>query len=525
MWYKLLAFAAALAAASPAAAGWRQASTDHFVIYSEDSEKDLRDFATRLERFDQAMRKIRGVPDRALAPSNRLTVFVVRDLRAVQKLYGRGAQDVGGFYLGRATGSFAITPASTRRGGGEDAQALIILLHEYAHHFMMQNFPGAFPAWLIEGYAEFNSTAKFEKDGSVGIGLPAQHRAVGLFMGPELKIDTLLTANVGELKPEERDVLYGRGWLLTHYLTFDQARAGQLSAYLSAINKGTASLAAARSAFGDLETLDKDLRSYLRQKRMTYMKLGADKISIGDVAVRELTPAEAAVMDVRIRSKRGVDKEGAGALLPLARKAAAPFPDDVLAQTTLAEAEYDAGNYAEAEAAADRALAADPKAVEALIYKGRAQMARAEEKGESDPAAWKAVRKWFLAANKIEPEDPEPLILFYDSFLSAGENPTANASAGLQWALQLAPQDDGLRWKVAQQLLREDKPAEARAALAPVAYSPHGGEQTAAASLILAAIDEGGATAALAAWGRQAGSSAPATDEQGGDGPAGAGAD
>lgn len=513
MWYKIAAAAAALAAASPAAAGWRQASTDHFVIYSEDSEKDLREFATRLERFDQAMRRIRGVPDPQLAPSNRLTVFVVRDMNAVRKIFGKGSENLAGFYIGRATGSYAFTPSSTGRRGGEDSQAQVILLHEYAHHFMAQNFHGAFPAWLIEGYAEFNSTATFGKDGSVGIGLPAQHRAVGLLMGPELKIETLLTAAVGELSAEETDVLYGRGWLLTHYLTFDPAREGQLSAYLSAINKGTSSLDAARAAFGDLAVLDKDLRSYLRQKKMNFLKLGGDKISIGPIAVRELSAAEAAVMDVRIRSKRGVDEAGAEALLPLTRKAAAPYPNDVLAQTTLAEAEYDAGNYAEAEAAADRALAADPKAVEALIYKGRAQMALAEEKGEHDPEVWKGIRKWFLAANKVEPEDPEPLILFYDSFLSAGDRPTANASAGLQWALQLAPQDEGLRWKVAQQLLREDKPKEARAALAPVAFSPHGGAQAETAATILAALDKGGAKAALEAWGRRGGSSEAAAGE------------
>ena len=47
---------AILAWAGPASAEWRQAQTSHFVIYSEDSEEGLRDFAARLERFDAAMR-------------------------------------------------------------------------------------------------------------------------------------------------------------------------------------------------------------------------------------------------------------------------------------------------------------------------------------------------------------------------------------------------------------------------------------------------------------------------------------
>ena len=488
-----------LAAAAPADATWRQASTDHFVIYSEDSPKTLNEFATKLERYDAAMRYIRGLPDQKPSPSNRLTIFVVRSVGAVEKLYGKGGSNVAGFYMGRATGSFAITPRSSGGGSQYDLNEQIVLLHEYAHHFMLQTYPGAFPAWLIEGFAEFNSTAKFEADGGVGIGLPANHRAYGLSVRP-MKMEKLLTATVAGLKPDEVDSLYGRGWLLTHYLTFDPARKGQLTAYIAAINNGTGSLDAARKAFGDLNKLDRELDNYVAQRTLSYFKIPPDKFRIGQIDIRDLAPGEAAVMDVRIRSKRGVNEAQAKALVPLVRKAATPFPKDALAQVTLAEAEYDAGNYAEAEAAADRAIAADPKSVEGLIYKGRAKVAMASAAGKTDAAAWKEARKWFLAANKIEADDPEPLMLFYSSFLAAGAQPTANAALGLEWALKLAPQDSSLRWMMAQQHLRDGKAADARAALAPVAFDPHGGAQAEAAAGIIAKLDSGGVKAALEAW-------------------------
>ena len=38
------------------------------MIYSEDSEAALRKFATRLERYDAAMRLMYGVPDTDLGP-------------------------------------------------------------------------------------------------------------------------------------------------------------------------------------------------------------------------------------------------------------------------------------------------------------------------------------------------------------------------------------------------------------------------------------------------------------------------
>jgi tetratricopeptide (TPR) repeat protein len=171
-----------------------------------------------------------------------------------------------------------------------------------------------------------------------------------------------------------------------------------------------------------------------------------------------------------------------------------------MAQVTLAEAAFDAGAYAEAEAAADRALAADPKSVEALIYKGRVRMALAAQDKSSTAATWRGVRKWFLAANGIENDDPEPLMLFYSSFLAAGEKPTANATLGLEQALGLAPQDSSLRWMLALQKLRDGKGADARRALAPVAFDPHGGKAAKAAAAIIAKLDADGAAAALEAW-------------------------
>src|SRR3546814_6840906 len=58
-------FLAILAWASPAAAEWRQAQSSHFIIYSKASEEALRQFATRLERFEGAMRAIHGLLDRS----------------------------------------------------------------------------------------------------------------------------------------------------------------------------------------------------------------------------------------------------------------------------------------------------------------------------------------------------------------------------------------------------------------------------------------------------------------------------
>lgn len=484
-----------------AQAAWREASSPHFVIYSEESAAELREFATRLEQFDGAMRKMRGMPDIALGPSNRLTIYVVPSLSSVQRIQGSGSSNVAGFYIPRAAGSLAIVPRRTGGGGGRfDLNAQTVLLHEYAHHFMMSETAGtAYPAWFVEGFAEFNSTARWEKDGGIGFGLPAMHRAYGLVM-LSIPAEKLFTSGANLANDQASEAFYARAWLLTHYLEFEPTRKGQLNAYLNAVNAGKDSLLAARDVFGDLKKLDAELDRYKSRSRLSYRKMRSDQIRIGTIGIRELRPAESALMMLRIQSDRGVTTEQAKALVTRIRKAVAPFASDAFAQATLAEAEYDAENYDLAEAAADRALRANANHIDALLYKGRVLMAKAEAADDRDPKTWRQIRGWFVKANRADAEHAEPLLLFYRTFAAQGSRPTANAIEGLYKAHDLAPQDRGLRMLVAREYLAGGKSEAARVTLTPIAYDPHGGAIGKFAAGLLATIKEKGTKAALEAW-------------------------
>ena len=486
--------------AGPANAKWREASSEHFLIYSEESPESLRKFATRLERYDAAMRYTRNLPGRDPGPANRLAIYVVPSAGAVQKLAGGRDDFIVGFYVPRASGSVAFIPRRFGEGHRGDLDPETVLLHEYAHHFLYDNYMAAYPAWFSEGFAEFFSSAKFDDDGGVGLGLPATHRSYGLMGSNPLTVEQLVTHRGERLAEEQREAIYGRGWLLTHYLTFEPSRKGQMAQYLLALNSGKTGIEAATAAFGDLKKLGKELNAYLRRPKLSYIRVAPEAIRIAPVQVRELGPGEQAMMQVKLRSKRGVDSKGALVVLTDARRIAAPFASDASVQTTLAEAEYDAGYYKEAEAAADRALASNPKAVDALIYKAMARMELAS--GSRDPATWKEIRRLVSAANAVDPEDPEPLILFYESYLRQGIAPTANAVQGLNYAYNLAPQDRDLRMRVARQYLVDGKSKEAREALSPIAFDPHGGTMGKVATSLIALIDRGSAADVLKEWRR-----------------------
>ncbi len=345
------------------------------------------------------------------------------------------------------------------------------------------------PAWFSEGFAEFRSTAKFDPDGAVGLGTPGNHRAYTLLnLERAMPVAKLLGYSGEKLNDDQRSALYARGWLLVHYLTFEPSRQGQFKTYLSDFLDGK-SVKEASAAFGNLDTLEKDLRAYLRRRQLTYYRVTADKLPKPEIAMRQLGPGEDAVMDLKMRSRRGVDREQALALLPEMRKAAAPFPSDPAVQATLAEAEYDAGNYKDAQAAADRALAADADHMDSLIYKGRARLAIAGR--GADPQVLREARSWLLKANRADPDDPEPMILIYRSYLQQGVEPGRSVKDALLYAYNLAPEDLGLRMQVAQSLIMDGNVEGTRQALGPIAQDPHGGFLADAARDILGLLDAG----------------------------------
>jgi len=481
--------------AMPAKAAWFEARSDHFIVYAQGGADEARNLAIDLERFDKGMRLLRSMPADPIAKVNPLTIFVVQDLGAVRRLCGQAGRtvascaNVAGFYDGRAAGSIAVTPRVSV-GGTYDISPQIVLFHEYSHHMMFRYFAAAYPAWFVEGFAEFNSTAKIEKDGQMGLGSPALHRAYGLMLGTPLPIRKLLTARGPELNPEDREKLYGRGWLLCHYLAFTPERRGQLDKYLNAVATGTPSLKAAEDAFGNLTQLDRALDVYMKSRTWRTLMFSEKETAPDEVKVRQLGEGESAMMPVRIRSQRGVDQRAAQDVVKAARTIAASFPKDPAVQDALAEAEFDAGETAQARAAADRALAADASDRTAMLYEGRSRMAEAIKQKKFDAKTWSDVRSWFVKANRAEPNAAAPLMLFYVSFLAQHVKPTANAVTGLEQAQAIAPEADDLRMLLARQYLLDDRKPEARAILLPLAFNPHADADNPAAKLV-ATIDAG----------------------------------
>ncbi|WP_342251454.1 hypothetical protein [Sphingomonas sp. OTU376] len=490
MFKRLFITATLLLAPSLAHADWYEASSKHFVVYSEENPEKLKAYTEKLERFDQTLRFLTGTPDKPLSPMMRVHVFVVANVGEIQRLYGGSGP--AGFFDARATGPVAFVP---RDDGGNSLNAQTILQHEYGHSFMFSSWPSVvFPKWFVEGFAEFVGTAFYRGgDDTLVIGKAPEYRAYGISRTAQMPAERLL-----QLDPKDKEMdtqtLYGRGWLLTHYSVLG-GHAKELGAYIQALNEGK-SVEEANKAFGSLGQLDAKLNAYGARGALPTIAVPAGKVQVGEVTMRRLSAGEAATMKARIYSTRGVNEERAKMVVEWARQAAAPYANDPGAQNELAEAEFDAKNYVAAEAAADRALAADPNSIHALLYKGMAQQAIAKDAKVTDAARWKAIRSWFIKANKLDPTYPQPLVLFYQSYEAAGQPVPKMAQDGLVGAYTYAPFDDGLRFEVGKVLLEQGNIPGAKIAFEKIAYGPHQSGENVSLK-VLEALDKDGKEAAL----------------------------
>lgn len=470
---QLAAVLLAATAATPASAEWWEARTNHFVLVSEGTEKDAKAMALKLERFDNALRSVQNMPiNEAVPETAKVFVFRFGTMRDIGALVG--SRSVAGFYMARAAKPVAFTPAREEDTAGsmhiQDSRgsmgASTVLQHEYTHHFMLKNFSAAYPGWYVEGFAELNSTLELRDDGSFIIGKPASHRSAELFSMLQLPVKKLLDP---DFKYEEiEDVLqkYSLGWLLVHYLTFNPQRSGQLAEFLKAVGAGEAPLAASKRIFGDLDKLNSELQRY-KTSRLAAMSVSPVDRTMPTVTMRKLPENEERYIRQRIRESVGVTRKQARELAPKLSSAAAAETGNLFLQLLAAEACLDARDYAGAIANADRALAIDPKSVEAMVFKARALF----EPADGAATRFTDARKLLIKAHQIDPDDARPLIDFYTSWRKSGQPIPAAALNALDAAFPLALQDQEYRMILTRQLLEDNRIPQAKQVITPLAYS------------------------------------------------------
>ena len=466
----------ALLLATPAQAEWWEAKTEHFLVYSQDSQAKTKAFVLELERFDHALRSLQAVKFQPVkSDSQRVVIYRTGDIDAIGRLAHRDG--VAGFYQPRMNPA-AFTPVKAgnlsqgsivRRDSRTNMDARSVLFHEYAHHFMFQYFAAAYPSWYVEAFAETVATIDLKPDGSFHVGNPPQYRTDALFNYMMTVTPKSLLASTSKPTTEDFYGYYSMGWLMNHYLQFGSNRAGELKNYLRLVNGGMDSAPAAKQAFGDIDKLNSEIIKYKSSGRLGGAVVRPPTAAPSEVEMRKLGADEEAAMRIRVRSKAGVTKSEIPGVAADSRAVTRAYPGSYLAHLQLSEAEFDGKNYDAAEAAANRALQINPQSVEALVRKAQIGI----ERGKKDKAQLAVARESIQKAFEIDPYNPEILFLNYMTYFESGEPVPERAIIGLETAYDNARQDARLRLVLGRQLLIEKKGSLAKDILMPLGLDPH----------------------------------------------------
>lgn len=339
-------------------AEWRRAESPHFVVYSDGSERSLREYTLKLERFDSLLSSRFGS-----GPANedrKLPVYLVADARALRVAVPGLPAGIAGYYSSSEQDVFAVLV----RGESDD-----LLLHEYSHHVMARSGDARYPGWLREGFAEYFATATVTEGGQASFGLPNPGRQRALQQNGWLPMDVVLRADssFGIGSETGRGMYYAQSWALTHWLLADAGRVGNLSAYVTAVNGGRDPVEAWQASYNMTpDQLTAQLRTYVRG-RLSYAKVDIPPVNPA-ITVTPMSPAADVVLLPMINARSWNPAEIDGpALLNTLRTAAARFPDDPLALVALGRAEKRWGEPAAADMALTRALERQGDNVEGLI--------------------------------------------------------------------------------------------------------------------------------------------------------------
>jgi hypothetical protein len=469
-------------AASAQESDWRRAESEHFVVYASRGETQLREATQALEDFDAALRILTHLP--AAPDGNKLDVYLLDGASDLQNL-GNFGNTVRGFYS--ATPEQVAAFAIYRDRGTRE----IVLFHEYAHHFMLHNFPNAYPSWYVEGWAEFVSTA--EVDGRRLIfGRPSDLRSEWIRADGMLPIEHLLAPHLvddGDRFANFTALFYAQSWFAAAYVANTPERQRGLQRYIAALGDGADPIEGFQPAFGiSPDQFDSELRRFRRGRVQVISVRLPDEPA--NVAISRLPGWADDLILALAGARRGyaehADETSNAERLARLGQASVDAEGGMLA---LAYAARLRGDEAGVRTQAARLLALQEGHSEARFLLAQSYYRAAGGAGspEAAEAALRESRRHLALGFRANPNHFPTLYLYALTFADAPAPLTSEQLDVLARAVELAPRASDMRLRLADELIEAREFENAVAVLRPLMYAPHNGRLGARVRVVMEA--------------------------------------
>ena len=467
---------------------WRRAESEHFVVFSDGSESGLREATQTLEDFHVALETLTNTAGEEDS-TFKLEVYLLEDSSSLRVIRPGTSAGIAGFY----TTSAEHMAAFLVYNNSFNVDAREVLLHEYAHHFMLHRFPAAYPRWYTEGWAEYVSTTQI-RDRRAVVGIPSERvdmliqatrpstatRAVrGSFAVTLLPIEQLLAPDRFPSRlndPQFVGHFYATSWLAASLIANRPELAQGLTNYVRALGEGGDPLDSFEPAFGmSPAAFSTAMSAYVRGSASAVgVPLPAAPASV------QVTRLPASMDDLLLRVARmklriALDEEP-NELAAVVNRAAARYPNDQLVQKAAARFALLSDDTVGARALLEPLIAGNGDDAEALLLLGLTYLSEATREGQTPAAAAEAVRvarRHWARGFRANPDYFPILFLYANSFRSEATPLTPDQLDVMARALYLAPQADEIRFAYAEATLQAGRHQEAADTLRPLLHSPH----------------------------------------------------
>lgn len=487
-------------------AEWLKAETKHFIIYGDTSERSMRAYAEKVERFDTFLRTYYPVQSEYEIP--KLEIYLANGRRDMLRAEPRIGPSVAGFYSPNSGRIHAVVNAESR--GGD-----LTLFHEYGHHFMYQMAANAYPSWFVEGFAEYYSTADVRPD-RIQFGRHDEGRMTYFVQLPAnswAPMADVLQWKISDSGRYRAGDYYAQAWGLTHYFMSTPERTRMLGLYLAAVTNGEDSVQAMERITGrSTSQLQDDMRLYLsgaiqvhtpqiqfptpevavsrlsrEQAELLWLDLRLDR---EPVKVEVADPPEGETDRARQRREMLIREsaEDRAQLIQDALGAGIGSGNELLRLRVVARGHRLAGNSREGFRVLEPHLTRDQVDPDLLRLAAELLMDETDQDTEASEARGNRREAITYLARSL---DADPLnFLTYRALNETrrGEPgyPSDNDISTLDVAFKLAPQSFDIRMRLAQAYMSRARYDEAIEVLRPVANSPHGGSWSRRAKALVA---------------------------------------
>ncbi len=494
-----------LFAPAPAWAQWLRAETDHFIIYGAGSERSLRTYAEKVERFDFLLRTYYPISVDHEIP--KLEIYLADGRRDMLLAEPGISASVGGFYSPNSSRIHAVVNTESMMGDQ-------VMFHEYGHHFMFQMAATAYPSWFVEGFAEYYATADIRAD-RIQFGRHSEGRMLMFVQQPVnswAPMADVLKWRISDSGRYRAGDYYAQAWGLTHYFMSTPERTRMLGQYLAAVSRGENSIEAMQAATGRTpEQLQNDMRLYLGriQYHTPQIEIPTPRVEVTRLS---RTESELAWLDLRL------DRE------PVKVEAIEPREGETDRARARREEVMRENAESRAELIRDALAAGERHSQEriGLLVKARAHRLEGRPQAgfevlepvltadESDPVTLRLAAELLLDQIETEADpaqvtghrreartyltralDADPLDFRIYRALNESRNgergyPSDNDISTLEVGVTLAPQSFDMRMRLGQAYMVRGLHAEAAAMVQPVANNPHGGSWSRRAKALVA---------------------------------------